>query len=341
MSFIDSPEFIAFYGVRQSQPHRLLLRYKDFFSPHQLKYISFVDDVTFPQQQQDFAPNVSDLFVKQFYVIGSSCGLWCFHGYNNLPTKRVVIWNPAIRKSVGIVWPRFINSLIGFGVRPSTYDPTIVVISDKWQVHIFTLSSKSWKMIPSSNLPRESIRLRSMTQVSIDRFIFWVAKDVASSFKNMILSFDLITHKFKEVELPVSIANNVFSLNISISELNESLVVSASTDVVNGGLVYGIWMMGEEGGVMTSFENLFTIKTPDLATMTLLGFRKNGEPIMETIDDVDGDEEFAELQVYEPRSEHIHNLGIYGEIDSLFICPYKESLLLADHSGCCIFSNDY
>nr|GEY94845.1 hypothetical protein [Tanacetum cinerariifolium] len=186
MSFIDSPEFIAFYGVRQSQPHRLLLRYEEII--REFKHISFVDDVTFPQQRLDFSPNVPDL-VKQLrcsIVIGSSCGLWCFYDYSPR-TKMVVIWNPSIGKSVGIVVPRLLNNspdhmqftTLAFGVCPSTYDPTIVVIMSyiemvldigdtnniPWQAEVFTLSSKTWKMIPSSNVPRESVRLRSSTQV--------------------------------------------------------------------------------------------------------------------------------------------------------------------------------
>nr|GEV49760.1 hypothetical protein [Tanacetum cinerariifolium] len=132
-SFIDSSEFISGYGTRDTQPHSLLLRYIDNVYPYEVKYVSFVDDVSFPQQQQDFAPNVSDL-VKRFRalkVIGSSCGLW------SLETKDTV----------------------------------------KWQVEIFTLSSKTWKMIPSSNLPRESITFQFSTQVAIDKFIYWLAFD--------------------------------------------------------------------------------------------------------------------------------------------------------------------
>ncbi|GJU83586.1 F-box protein-like protein [Tanacetum coccineum] len=359
MSFIDSPEFIAFYGVRQSQPHRLLLRYKEIIDPREFKHISFVDDVTFPQQQQDFSPNVSDLVkhLKYSKVIGSSCGLWCFHNYSSI-TEMVVIWNPSIGKSVGIVVPRLLNNspispghmqftTLGFGVCPSTYDPTIVRMSYiarvlyigdtnniPWEVEVLTLSSKTWKMIPSSNLPRESVRLISSTQVAIDRFIFWVAYDSVSQFKTLILSFDLITHEFKEVNLPDSLANR----DISISKLNESLVVSALTNEVNG-IVYGVWMMGMEGGVMTSFTKLFNIKKPDdLLISKVLGFKKSGEPIMETVKE---DEQFAVLEVYEPCSQHINNLGIYGVFGSLFICPYKETLLLADHSDGYIFSNDY
>ncbi|GJS47972.1 F-box/kelch-repeat protein-like protein [Tanacetum coccineum] len=349
-SFIDSSEFITSYCARDTQPQSLLLRYID--NVDEVKYVSFADDVTFPQQQQDFAPNVP-LLVKQLYnskVIGSSYGLWCFHGYKNPEKGMVVIWNPSIRKYVGIVMPRVLSvsgklTHFGFGVSPSTYDPTIVVMSRysqssikqniTWEVGILTLSSKTWKMIPTSNLPRESIELGSATQVAIDRFIFWVAIDKIvgndddddESF-DLILSFDLITREFKEVNLPDSIANEVES-DISISKLNESLVVCAYANEVNDGRVYGVWMMGEEGGVMTSFTKLFNIKIPDSSsTMTLLGFRKSGQPIMETGKE---DEEFAALEVYEPCSEHISNLGIYEEKNSLFICPYKETLLLVDH----------
>ncbi|GKC84133.1 putative F-box domain-containing protein, partial [Tanacetum coccineum] len=293
-SFIDSSEFIAGYGVRDTQPHRLLLSYKTAGDPRKLNYVSFADDdVSFPQQQQqlDFAPNVP-LLVKQLYkstVIGSSCGLWCLYGVHGSETQQemLVIWNPSIRKAVGVVVPRELNNFpgkiihFGFGVCPSTYDPTIVGISrsfhGKFKVGIFTLSSKTWKMIPTSvSMPWESIRLRSSTQVAIDRFIFWVAN--AYGYKNFILSFDLITHEFKEINLPRSL-ENPFSLEISISELNESLVVAEYTSEVNG-RVYGVWMMGEEGGAMTSFKKIFTINTPGSVVDKVLGYKKSGEPIV-------------------------------------------------------------
>ncbi|GKC86279.1 F-box protein-like protein [Tanacetum coccineum] len=324
-SFIDSPEFIACFGVRHTQPHRLLLRYRDNnVVPNEVKYVSFVDDENdILTQQQEFAPNVP-LLVKQLYnskVIGSSYGLWCLHCYKHWTTEMFVIWNPSIRKSVGIVVPRVLNNTsgkithFGFGVCPSTYDPTIVGISycyrslerNKWQVGIFTLS---WKMIPSSNVLRESIRCRSSTLVAIDRFIYWFSHDRI-------------------------VANDGVS---EIKKLIESLVVSAYTYEVNHGRVYGVWMMGEQGGVMTSFTKLFNIKAPyDSSVSKVLGFTMSGEPIMVTETD---DVEVATVKVYKPCSEHINDLGINGEYGSFFICPYIETLLLVDHSDCCIISND-
>ncbi|GKB69382.1 putative F-box domain-containing protein [Tanacetum coccineum] len=358
-SFIDSSEFISGYGTRDTQPHSLLLRYIDNVHPSEVKYVSFVDDVSFPQQQLDFAPNVSGL-VKRFRdlkVIGSSCGLWCLHTYKNWPTEMVVIWNPSIRKSVCIAVPcvltRAFGTLthFGFGVCPSTYDPTIVKISyldrkdtDKWHVEIFTLSSKTWKMISSSNLPRESITFQFSTQVAIDKFIYWLSCDKIvtsddgynNNNKNFILSFNLITREFKKVNLPPSLENHL-SLHFSVSKLSDSLVVSAYTYEV-GELVYNVWIMGKEGGVITSFTKLLTINTPFPASRKLLGFRMSGEPIMETKKENEG---FATVEVYKPYSGHINDLGINGEIGSFFICPYTETLLLVDHTDGCIISNDY
>ncbi|GJX21740.1 F-box/LRR-repeat protein-like protein [Tanacetum coccineum] len=393
-SLIDSSDFIASYGSRHTQPHRLLLRYQltGYISRIAVAYDCFIDDVSSPLKEGS-SPYVPRRVYKLNYstVIGSSCGLWSFHDYIK---ERVAIWNPSISKLVRVVVPNNTSHKIthfGFGVCPSTYDPTIVGISyspyvnvknierDKWQVLIFTLSSKTWKMIPTSNLPRESVKLMRSTQVAIDRFIFFGAYDriVANNdvvLKNLILSFDLITHEFKEIHLPPSLANQL-SQKFSISKLRESLVVSAYTnDEVNDGRVYGVWMMGEEAGVMTSFTKLFNIKIPDSSsTMTLLGFRKSGQPIMETgkkdqdfaeefaqvnaedfggfdeakefaesVEFCDGGaEEFGALEVYEPCSEQINDLGIKGEQGSLFMSPYKETLLLADHSNGCIISNDY
>ncbi|GJV83270.1 hypothetical protein Tco_1523168 [Tanacetum coccineum] len=151
------------------------------------------------------------------------------------------------------------------------------------------------------------------------------------------LSFDLIHMNLNRYTLATQFSKPVIS-KVSISKLRESLVVSAYTNEVNHGRVYGVWMIGEEGGVMTSFKKLFNIKTPDVSPVSkVLGFTMSGEPIIETETD---DKEVATVEVYKPCSEHIKDLGINGEDGSFFIFPYTETLLLVDHSDCCIISND-
>ncbi|GKB07278.1 hypothetical protein Tco_0835562, partial [Tanacetum coccineum] len=251
--------------------------------------------------------------------------------------------------SVSKPWKSYIDSskfISGYGARDSQPHRLLLRSLERkdthnWQVQIFTMCSKTWKMIPSSNLPRESIRLGLSTQVATNRYIFWVAYDMivgndgVLELKNLILSFDLITHEFKEVNLLDNLANQ-FPVYFSISKLRKSLVVS--TTEVNK-RVYGAWMMGEEGGAMTSFKKIFTINTPDSVVKKVLGYKKSGEPIIEIKKDEEG---FTKIKVYEPCSQHINDdFGITGVDGSFFICPYTETLLLTDHSDGCIIPNNY
>lgn len=92
----------------------------------------------------------------------------------------VVLWNPSIRKCVGMVVPEDNKHVdFGFGVCPVTNDPMVVriprVFEISRQVEVFMLSSGVWSVIPSSKLLRDSIVIMSTAHVVIDRFIYWVA----------------------------------------------------------------------------------------------------------------------------------------------------------------------
>nr|XP_043635021.1 F-box/kelch-repeat protein At3g06240-like [Erigeron canadensis] len=349
-SFIDSPDFIASYGVRQTHPNRLILRYKHIINPlhGEERYLAFVDnDHSFIKQ--DITPAVPGL-IKDIetnsIVVGSSHGLLCVNSYykfgDGYPydgTEIVVLWNPSINKSIGIEVPYmhdlsvFVSDVTGFGVCPVTFDPTIVKIGygfhSPWKVEIFTLSTGTWRIL-STNLPRESIRdLENWSQVVIDRFIYWaavnlfVAEDDPSRF--WIISFDLTAKEFKEINLTGTLTNQLFSIQ-GISKLRGSLVVlSYHGEFEEDPSVCCLWMMKEQG-ISKSFTKLYTINLPDATVKTLLGFRKTGDLILETQHQ---NEENAQLEVYNPYSKAIDNLGVDGKYYSVFMC-YMVSLLLHD-----------
>ncbi|GJZ42420.1 hypothetical protein Tco_0589306 [Tanacetum coccineum] len=122
-----------------------------------------------------------------------------------------------------------------------------------------------------------------------------------------------------------------FLLDISISELNESLVVAEYTSEVNG-RVYGVWMMGEEGGAMTSFKKIFTINTPGSVVDKVLGYKKSGEPIVEI---KKRNQDFTKIIVYDPCSEHINDFGITGEQNdgSSARCGARNDRVLEAYKG--------
>ena len=342
-SFIDSPEFIKGYGARHTQPHCRILRYDSCCFLDQAKYMCLADDdnnETFKVQQQEVAPFVLSPFLKQYIVtraVGVCHGLLCFHGFHTVyKTWMFVIWNPCIGKSFGIALPSFDSLVFGFGVCPVNKDPTVVKISCAldnmpWSVEVFTLSSGVWNVIPSGNLPRQSIKLNNNSaQAVIDRFIYWGAReetsinDGESTANHMVVSFDLITKEFKVLNLPDSLTNDLI-FDVSVSKLKGSLVVYG--DIMAEEAVHcGVWVMEHD----SSFRKLFTVGAH---VSKILGFTKNGETIIETRN------EEGRFSIYDPCSQQIKYFDISGGRDTSFMGFYKESLLLLDHSDFHIYSN--
>ncbi|GJV46018.1 probable galacturonosyltransferase 7 isoform X2 [Tanacetum coccineum] len=343
-SFIDSSDFVKGYGARNTHPHSHILKYKvDHLLDH--KYICLVDDdnesfkVQQQQQKQEFAPFVMSPLLKQYssvsFVVGTCHGLMALYCYHNVyKCKRIlVIWNPFIGKSFGIALPIYdpniyIPTAYGIGVCPVTSDPTVVKIVDvnnmPLHVEVFTLSSGVWNVIRGDHLSRQSIKLYSSGQ-AVDRFIYWGAHETTgigypeSIINHMVLSFDLITKEFKVIDLPDSLINELCG-SVSVSKLRESLVVYGPINVM-GSRGCGVWVMDHD----SSFRKLFTIRA---LVRKILGFSKSGEAIFE-IEKAFG--RCATLNVYDPCSQQIKNIGISGLSCSFFMGSYKESLLLLDH----------
>nr|GEV68023.1 hypothetical protein [Tanacetum cinerariifolium] len=339
--FFVSYEFIKGYGVRHTQPHSHILNYKVGYLSDP-KFFCLVDDddnETFKVQHQEFAPFVRSPLLKQFSlyeVVGVCHRLMSLYGFHkDYKNGMVVIWNPSIGKSFGILVPGFVSLDFGFGVCPITRDPTIVNIlctykMMPWYIEVFTLSSGVWNVILCSKLPRQSIKLNTSTQVVIDRFIYYGAhKDTFTEHgrytkNHMAVSFDLVTKEFKVVNLPDILTNEIYApMSVSVCKLSGSLVVSAYI-VFEGALCCGVWVMEHD----SYFRKLYNIGA---SFDKIFGFRKKGEPIFKIQQVV---EQFTTLNVYDPCLQQIKNLSIYGvegSYGSFVIGTYKESLHLLDH----------
>ncbi|PWA37354.1 F-box domain-containing protein [Artemisia annua] len=208
------------YGARGSHTTPFTLTYDQGY----FGYLYLVDD--------DFTLKPLNLLVPSFprshdnknfpYLdltpVGTSQGVWCFHSFY----KIAVIWNPSLKKSVGLTVPTLLSqrvghkSFIAFGVSPHNMDPTVLHISlptkghGRWFVSWFSLNTKQWNPLDPKKLPRESIRLKRSSQAVIGRYIFWVASEkhvqneaTGYCYKSfLIMSFDLISMTFQEVEIP-------------------------------------------------------------------------------------------------------------------------------------------
>ncbi|KAM0006485.1 putative F-box associated domain, type 1 [Helianthus debilis subsp. tardiflorus] len=159
--------------------------------------------------------------------------------------------------------------------------------------------------------------------------LYWLATDgtigVDGGYQsyNLIISFDITSEEFREVNLPHELAHLFIDL-LSLCKLRESLVV-LELYVETKNLVFRVWMM--EDIVPKSFTKLFSIDIPDnISEVYLKGFRKNSEPI------IDSEERYPEwtgsLAVYDPYPISISSLGVVGSDISSFEYSYIETLLL-------------
>ncbi|KAI3776465.1 hypothetical protein L1987_46250 [Smallanthus sonchifolius] len=353
-SLIDSSDFIARYSGQQ----HLLVSYNDLGSFEQ-KYVSVVEDDTFPQHKVSLITPLLVNWLEYYDTIGCSHGLLCL--YNDYLQGRdgpipgigmAVLWNLSIRKAVAIVVPNVANGMIyttvlGFGVCRGTSDPKLVKITQingrsdmesidciPWQVEVFTLSTRAWRNPYSNNLPRKSIEFVD-SQVVVDGFHYWLAIDNRTPMDGeykLIISFDMTSEEFREINLPDSLAQS-FMCSLSISKLRESLVVLEQGLVIGSPIV--VWMM--EDGVPKSFTKLFNVNvnTLGLDDAIVRGFRKCGEPVFEISEDLLG---ICKLVVYGPYSNHIDNLGIDGIDYSSYVYPYMETLHLLDHPNLTVYN---
>nr|GFA75168.1 hypothetical protein [Tanacetum cinerariifolium] len=314
------------------------------------EYVSLIDNDTFPQHM---SPTTVPLCVQTLErariskyeparILGSSCGLICFHGYHKDHLEMVVFWNPSIRKSVSVLlepWVRLGTGWVGFGVCPETCDPKLVKI-DKvksiLEVHVFTLSTRAWKKV-SVKSQYKSCRLKYHKGVCVKGFIYRIERDDRPPpFRNesySIVSFNLSNDEFGKVCLPRSLQ---LSQCLELSKWNECLTVidHAHTDIYDHSL--NIWVMKDDG-VAQSFTIMLHIEPMFSKYYEVFELRKNGEAIIETRCENNVDDDSI-LQVYDPCSGHVNDIRIpwsghddIEKTDSFFsISSYIETLLLLD-----------
>ncbi|MFS8006093.1 putative F-box domain-containing protein [Helianthus anomalus] len=322
-SLIDSPEFIADHTVNPAQPQHLLVKY---IVDSKEKHVSISDnDDSLPHHNSSLIvpPTIIDTI---FSILDCSHGLVCLYGDFRGPVSRskmTVLWNPSIRKSVGIVIPNeFV--VLGFGVCPKTSDPKIVAIKNGNRIDskavVFTLSSGAWRSITTNlHLPLNSMHL-SRKPVVIDGVIHWIAFD---NLPRWIISFDLTSEEFGEVELPDSLAH---AANLSISNFKGSLSVLIYKEAA---VVCDVWTMIKTGDPMTRFTTASFKRESD----RIIRFMKNGQMIREHICMRPRNFPVTTLEVYDSYSEHRNYLRVSGFFDPhIMKTSYTESLLLLNHS---------
>ncbi|GJS59683.1 F-box domain containing protein [Tanacetum coccineum] len=326
---IDSFDFIRNYGCRE----RNTCCFNLSFRHNNQGYIhSFDENLTF----RNFDSNLDVFSLKP---VASSEGVWCF---SYLQNSFLLLWNPSIKKSVGISVPNYIRQpdspkmIFGFGIRPVTLEPTILKINyplyteGPWFVSVSTLSSRTWYNLDYDCLPRPSIRIKRSGQAVIDGKNFWIGSekfyndDGISNKIYLIVSFDLVTHQFHVQDMPEQVVVGEFSPPYYISQLGDSVIISGSFDFGNFRFIYA-WALDFQDGFISSCSLLFNFPHPAGHFLKLLGFTNGNQPIVEA---EIVQQWYRSLQVFHPIIEEFVNIGVEANRDSFFIGPHKESLIL-------------
>nr|GEV43131.1 hypothetical protein [Tanacetum cinerariifolium] len=152
--------------------------------------------------------------------------------------------------------------------------------------------------------------------VFINGIIYW------RSSGSFIISFDLKSEKFGEVCIPERLVIPF------VVKVNESLGLIEY--YIQGEMwVCGVWM--RKDGVDKPSAKIYTIMVEGKSVLyRVLGFRNNGEVILQLDDDYF---EGSQIKVYEPSSGRINSVGISGERLTFTAWSYMETLLLMDESN--------
>ena len=330
---IDTLHFTASYGVKVPNVPSLVLCYRQRYKG----YMCFLD-------QNLSRTNVpTNLSYSDMIPVGYSHGVLGFSHGPIVSDFLAVVWNPSIRRSVTAYVPyatqsqEFEKRLLAFGVRPDNLDPIFLKISypfnpeeHEWSVLLFSFSSREWNTLETQFLPRQSIRLKKASQCVVGGHIFWCGYEKfysndGSIYKNyMMVSFDLVTHRFQELYIPDELLVNL-PKPFFLSNLRDNIVLSGNI-IYDDFYVFVIWLITIAGGSIASFQCLLNIPTP--CKFKLIGFNANNDPILE----VQNPEGFATtLGIHNIASGTFVSLGIEGDGGSFYIAPYCESAILQTH----------
>ncbi|PWA86540.1 F-box domain-containing protein [Artemisia annua] len=140
-----------------------------------------------------------------------------------------------------------------------------------------------WRSLENEFLLPHTFRIKKASQANIGCHIYWcgyekfVGNDASSYKSYVIVSFDMLSYRFKILNIPDHLHRQL-PLPFYVTSIGDNLVVSGN---IQGDehCVFFIWVLSIHGGTITSFTNLLTIPSP--IAVKLIGFHNNIDPIIE------------------------------------------------------------
>ncbi|XP_071722382.1 F-box/kelch-repeat protein At3g06240-like [Rutidosis leptorrhynchoides] len=259
-------------------------------------------------------------------LIPASCcnGTMCVT--DNKKGVPIVLWNPAIRKTLTLPKPNLVvakcNHLLGFAYDSIEDDYKVlrmlIDVHSLPQVEIFSLNRNSWKTI-SEFAP--NFNYREPVQPCFNGALHWIGY-YGSNHKAVILGFDVNKEEFRVLPLPEALEENKLKPTLLVFE-KSSLALCRYFESPQFHIE--IWVMKEYGDV-ESWSKLWNYGFHELGYGDVLGFRNDGKLLCTVFN---RDQVVVSVDLETGESEVLLEEAPYTSFDGL---KYRETLFLLDNA---------
>ncbi|GMI79441.1 hypothetical protein like AT3G06240 [Hibiscus trionum] len=221
-------------------------------------------------------------------VVGSCNGLICVFLFYPDNDMNFVLWNPSIQKYISLPEPT-IPDVWSYGFDPRTNDYKLFIVEAKRVCscfELFSLNGNCWKRV-TAVYPKYAFGGRThntyMSLPFVNGAVHWSGYRERNNgeYSHAILGFDFSAEEFFEMNFPESFSG-WDPKNLAIFKYGESSI--AVTARPTGGEFRELWVM-KEYGVVESWTKVLTLHPViGLWLPSVLGFRKNGEVLLQVDD---------------------------------------------------------
>ncbi|KAJ8763337.1 hypothetical protein K2173_002220 [Erythroxylum novogranatense] len=341
---ISSPSFISAhtrYTLESNRSTKFLLRHYNWNSKKENYTLHPDDDKkgnSFCECQELAFPFKS--YSQYFEIVGSCNGLLCLSDTYATNARTIILWNPTISKWMTLPMPN-VNLdhaymfVLGFGFDAKINDYKVVRIvygmGDEGRkvvaapkVELYELGKNAWRNVNVSKSLRYVTSELSL-QVFLNGAVHWIGYNPSGAYNDFgdlgLVLFDMSDEIFREQKLPESVVGlSVLDLSIGVSR-QLLFLIQYNRKTHSQWIRYDsccIWVMKEYSNV-ESWTKQFAVNLNG-GIGKALGLRKSGEIVLVASN--------GELVTYEVQSDNVHHLGIKGIVNSFYMDPYFESLVL-------------
>ncbi|XP_026412940.1 uncharacterized protein LOC113308688 [Papaver somniferum] len=328
-TLLSTPDFVKLHlhlTIQRNNPN-LMLRSYETTSPSSLLHSISYDTILSSVNEIEHDCEIDYPFKSLHYdmgLLGSCNGLVCMWFSDTDETEFFCVWNPATKIYKKLPKSPGAYGVCGFGYDHNTDDYKLInVVDTSCLVEVYTLRSNSWRN--TQTIPFR-IPMRDIG-VLVNGFYHWLGETRAEPFSKVIVSLDISSERFEEIQLPKETGGKTLFF-MSVGVLQECLCVIGYFPYE-----FHVWTM-QDYGVCESWTRRFVVASEsfmDSIYAKLMWSFENGKIVFTMA---------GAVVLYDPKDESLRVRYIDG-LDNLIEdeVSYFESLVPLDSPTCAKMSS--